>query len=933
MHNVVVTSDICKMYRCILIDPIDRKFQRIIWRNDKNEDIQVYELNTVTYGTASAPYLAIRCLKELANYYLETSPHISRIIDDDFYVDDCMTGFENESQAISQCQALITALKSAGFELKKWRSNNDNVLKTLGDGEDSITVLRFEDKEMKILGIQWSCKLDTLSIFIHSFVSDSCSKRVILSEIAKIYDPLGLVSPCIILFKLLMQTLWCLKIEWDEEVPSTVKKEWIEARKNLEYLNNIKIPRQCVIVNKVYLELHGFCDSSIKAYGACVYLRSIDKNGKVMTRLICSKSKVAPLKTHTITRLELCGALLLSKLMDKVSQALNASIPTFLWTDSEVVLWWIHTEPYKLPIFVANRVNQIQELTNLSRWSHVKTKENPADLITRGVNAKDVLNNDLWWNGPIWLSMFDSTKHQFKFEVPKIIPELKSNKSCALVSNIVKQNDLFLRYNSLLKLKRVVTYCFRFYYNAKQKSTELRNTEKLTVNELEMAMNRLVKLAQNESFVTEIRNVEMGNFKLLKNKFKTLAPFLDKNGLLRVGGRLKHASCTYDTKHPLVLDAKHKLAKLILEYQHKRLLHGGIQLLLHTVRQEYWIIGGLGLAKSVVKSCLTCTKFNPKLSHAIMADLPKARINVLSPFSNVGIDFAGPFKIKDRNGRGCKITKGYICLFICFSTKAIHLEVTSDLSTENFLSCLRRFIGRRDYPSQIWSDNGKNFVGAENELKRLQSFLTNSKEMIIDYCSNNKITWHFIPPLSPHHGGLWESNIKGVKNHLLKIISNVILTYEEFQTVLIQVEAILNSRPLHPISNDPNDLNALTPFHFLIGKPMVMLSAPNVMETPVNGLNRYQLLQQLTQSFWNRWTRDYMCSLQQRNKWMEPSDSLKIGQLVLLKLENVPPAQWPLARIVELHPGKDGVPRVVTVKTNKGLFKRSIVKLCKLPIE
>lgn len=374
------------------------------------------------------------------------------------------------------------------------------------------------------------------------------------------------------------------------------------------------------------------------------------------------------------------------------------------------------------------------------------------------------------------------------------------------------------------------------------------------------------------------------------------------------------------------------MTKLILTHEHKRLLHCGPQLLLATVRQTYWPTSGMNAVKAITRNCVKCFKVKPQSITSIMADLPKQRVTAMTPFHVTGVDYAGPFNLKDRKGRGCKIIKCYICVFICFSSKAMHLELVSDLTTESFIASLRRFASRRGKPAHIYSDNGTNFVGAQKQLKDLYNFILNSTNDITNICAHENISWHFIPPNAPHFGGLWESGVKRVKYHLQRVLGNVTLTYEEFLTVLVQIEAILNSRPLHPLSSDPNDLQPLTPSHFLIGKPMITVPDPSLKDIQMNRLTRFQLLQQLNQHFWKRWSTEYLSCLQQMRKWKEESTNLKLDTPVIIKNDNLPPCTWLIGRVVDVHPGPDNIIRVASVKTAKGIMKRPITKICPLPI-
>jgi len=316
-----------------------------------------------------------------------------------------------------------------------------------------------------------------------------------------------------------------------------------------------------------------------------------------------------------------------------------------------------------------------------------------------------------------------------------------------------------------------------------------------------------------------------------------------------------------------------------------------------------------------------------------MGDLPPARLEVGRPFIKSGVDYAGPLTIKSWKGRGAKSYKAYIALFVCLTTKAIHLELVSDLTSEGFLAAFRRFVSRRGKVTDLYSDNGTNFVGANAELKLVLKAVisTPSNSHMADILARDGTNWHFIPPSSPHFGGLWEAGVKSTKQHLKRIMGNDLFTFEELNTLLVQIEACLNSRPLTEMSHDPSDLCALTPGHFLIGEPLTAIPEPWLDSKPVSHLARWKFLQGKLQHFWKRWQMEYLSRLQQRPKWLQQKANVEVGDLVLLREDNMPPLKWSMARILDCHPGDDGLVRVVTVRTANGLLKRPISKISPLP--
>ncbi|CAG7786005.1 unnamed protein product [Allacma fusca] len=354
------------------------------------------------------------------------------------------------------------------------------------------------------------------------------------------------------------------------------------------------------------------------------------------------------------------------------------------------------------------------------------------------------------------------------------------------------------------------------------------------------------------------------------------------------------------------------------------------------IQQTYWIISGRDVVRQYVKRCLVCFRHRAKACNQKMSDLPAARVIPTRPFQRCGVDFAGPFTLRRTiGGRSNQTCKSYVCVFVCFVTRAIHLELVSDLTSDSFMASFKRFIARRGLCSDIYSDCGTNFVGADTEIKRIYEFVqsADSGQRIQQFLSARSVKWHFNPPSSPHFGGLWESGVRVVKGHLRRVIGTTSLNFEEYATLLAQVESCVNSRPLAPLSCNPEDLSALTPGHFLIGAPLNALPEHDLTDIKLNRLSRWQHCQQLAQHFWRRWHNEYLHQLQQRHKWNSVSENLAVGTMVLMKDERLSPTEWKLGRILHTHPGPDGLVRVVTVKTSGGELKRPIVKLCPLPFD
>ncbi|XP_055907234.1 uncharacterized protein LOC129942362 [Eupeodes corollae] len=903
-HAYLITGDIEKMYRQIRVSRNHTDFQRIVWRENPEEPLKHFRLLTVTYGTSAAPFLAVRVLQQLAAESSKTHPRASKTLLNDFYVDDVITGSDTIDDLISLRIELVELLKSAGFNLHKWTTNCWPLLISLPEDQRELSPVDFEESNsVKVLGLQWCPSRDIFSYKVKLNLVNSCTKRHILSDASKIFDPLGFLAPIVIGVKILLQELWRKQINWDEEVPDSLSQQWNNIRNELHIVENFAIPR-IMLQNKNEWELHGFCDASLDAYAAVVYCRNIKPNNSISVTLVAAKSKVAPLKVLPLPRLELCGALLLVRLLNKIKISLQEpEVKTFAWTDSSIVLHWLAAPPKNWSVFIGNRTSEILTSLPIKSWNHVRSASNPADAATRGLLPSTLEKTTLWWEGPQWLSKTRDqwpsssyntadidTQHLEERKVKPIAQVLHSNINSNHPFETIINNS-----SSWFKVVRVASYVFRFIENY------FLPKEKQNLNPL---------------FTEELLN---------------LSPFIDSSGVLRVGGRLEHSNLTYSEKHPIILCKSHRVAKLIVEFTHKNHLHAGASLLFALIKQDFYILGCRNLARKVVRDCTQCIRQRKATSKQLMGNLPSERIRYARPFSRVGCDYAGPISLRLNRGRNPKFVKAYIALFVCFVTKAIHIELVGDLSSIAFLSALDRFVARRGKPCEIWSDNGTNFVGAKRLLNELYNHLCSQQHnnIVIDHLSKDNISWKFIPPSSPHFGGLWESGVRSIKLHLKRVIGDTILTYEEMYTLLTKIEALLNSRPMWQTSDcDPI---ALTPSHFLIGEAYTAVPQPDVSNSVISIKTNWSLLQAMLQGFWKRWHAEFLTSLQQRSKWQKSQPNLEVDDVVLLKEPNLPPSKWIVGRIIKTHPGADEKCRVVTIRTKFGDYVRPTIKIARLP--
>ncbi|XP_055711552.1 uncharacterized protein LOC129806804 [Phlebotomus papatasi] len=934
-HTVAVKADIRKMFRQVRVHEDDQNMQRILWRESPDKPIISYLLQTVTYGTASASYLSTRCMQQLIQEDGDDFPLAKEAAARDFYVDDFMSGQDSVENAMELCAQVHSLMKQGGFELTKWMSSHQEVIQQFPhqDHEIETSLGLSPDDTVKALGLKWNPSEDTFSF--DTIPSNSkVTKRIILSEISKVYDPLGLLTPVVITAKMLMQTLWQTKIDWDSDIEDPdILQRWTEYQQSIRDISQISIPR-CITPHSAThtTQLIAFSDASIKGYAACIYIRTVTPDGEESCRLLCAKSRVAPIKQVTIPRLELCGAVLAVKLIRVVQQSLTCKIDSIhAYTDSMIVLHWLAAEnPRKWKTFVANRVSDIQGTLSREHWDYVPSEHNPADIASRGTTARELANHSLWWHGPD-LSVCGIQEFQERFPEDEV--ELEQR-----VFLTTKKNNRFWeiinQYSRFTKLVRVLAYCKRFIHNkflCKRDNSE-RITGPLTVDELHNTKLQIIKASQQQSFPEDIHHLKQGKELSKASRIKSLAPFLDEEGILRVGGRIHKANLNYEQKHQILLHDKHHLTDLIAEKHHAENLHGGHQLVLASIRQQFWPLRGLDVVKRAARKCITCFKCKPQLRHQLMGNLPAERIQYNRPFSRVGIDFCGPFFIKPPLRRSA-VVKVYVAVYVCFVTRAVHLELVHDLTSEAFIASLRRFCARRGKPSDIFCDNAKNFVGAAKQISDIHQLLRDEKiqTSISTDSAQQGIRFHFIPPRSPHFGGIWETAVKSFKSHLKRVAGNVVFTLESLETIIVEIEACLNSRPLCPMSNDPQDFTALTPGHFMVGAALNTLPSQDLTHIQQNRLSKWRVNEQILQHFWKRWHREILTSMQQRKKWQQERPNIEKGDLVIIQEDNIPPLKWPLGRVVDVHPGADNRVRVATVQTQDGIYKRAITRLAVLP--
>lgn len=959
-HKVGLCADIQKMFNQVKLNEEQWDCQRIFWREGPDEEIKEYWITVVTFGLASSPYLAVRCVKQAAREAKKEYPEAAKVLEDDFYMDDMITGDDTVEKAIGIARGVDCVLTGAGFHLRKYKSNKKAVLDAMNEtnkGTEESMVFAI-DEQTSILGIKWLFARDQYTFVIKTPKFDGpVTKRKVVSRTAQLYDPNGYVSPVTVIGKAIIQKLWSAKVEWDEPITGELEKAWLRFWDEIQELEKFRIDRWIGTTPQAKTKLIGFSDSSTMAYGAVIYARTVYPNGLVRCRMITSKTRVAPLKTMTIPRLELAAAELLAKLVIEVKNSMEfPDMQYILFTDSSATLHWIRKEPAQLKRYVENRVSSIQTLTDLKKWRYVNTKENPADLLSRGVRPSLLVDNKLWLFGPEWLSLPESDwpTEQFPMKLTPeatiefrihTITEVKNNLTLKRINKATRHMERLgiLEYvDDIEKAQRIIAYVIR-YVNArlsgfKPPSIATRSANIVphppTPKEKGHAMEYFVKKSQQLYFNAERTALKGGKSISDKSKLIALNPFLDKRGIMRVGGRIGKALVDYDRKHPMIIPKGTRLAWLLMRQAHRLCLHGVIQVQMQFLRRKYWIPQLRDELKKFSRECIECVRNKPITQEQIMADLPADRIRPGRPFETSGVDYAGPFQVKyvDKEGQPILIVKAWMVVFVCLKTRAVHLDIVNDLKSSSFIACYEEFVSRRGRCYKMYSDNGTSFIGAEKAIAR--AYKEWQTDDTVSSIAKRGTEWHFMTPAAPHQGGIYEAAVKSMKFHLKRVIGSRIMEYRQIRTLLCKVEAVLNSRPLSALTDDPNDLHALTPGHFLIGEELVTPpSFDHVNEDDLQGRKLWLERDKMFKDFWARWHNEVLTSMIERKKWRREREDIKVGQLVIIKDENLPPTHWRMARVAEVSPSSDKRVRNVLVKTEKGTFKRPIQKLCLLPID
>ena len=934
--EIALVADVEAMFHQVRVDPMHTNALRFLWweNGNVNQEPIICQMLVHLFGATSSPSCANFSLRQTAlEFGHHYDPVISSIVNNNFYVDDCLVSLSSVQEASYVYHNLTKLLERRGFHLTKWITNNERVLSEIPESERSTKAQQYllgNQTDDRILGIQWKVNEDQFTFDI-KIPNKPFTRRGLLSTVASLFDPLGFVAPVLLEAKRLLQVLCKQNLGWDELIGDAEQKRWKDWLESLPALNNVKVPRcfkPADFGRVVTVQIHHFADASSYGYGACSYLRLVNEQGIICLSFLMGKSRLAAMKSVSIPRLELTAAVLAVRLDELTKGELDLSVPSFFWIVSTAVLYCIKNITKRFPVFVANRLATIETHTDVNQWHHVPSSLNPADAASRGLEADNSISKN-WLQGPSFLLQPQSKWPSLEATMDEPPNELRPVKA-QTVQTIIKTNrteeaiDRLINHcSSFHKLKRLTAWFLRvmlFLQHCVMKKT-FSMSKSLSVDELRNAEAVLIKHVQHQQFPDCFAS--KSNKLNLPRNLQKLQPIV-VDGILRVGGRLKQAPFDIDVKHPIIIPQRSHLTELVIRQHHAEVGHSGSSHTWTSLRRKFWIIKGGAAVRKSIGNCYLCKKRNSNVGKQLMADIPSCRLQFDKPaFSSVGEDYFGPVMVKLLRN---KLVKRYGCIFTCLTMRAVHIEIAHSLDTDSFINALRRFIARRGRPQNIFSDNGTNFVGAAKVLRESLRSLNENK--IHQYCSQQDINWTFNPPTASHMGGAWERMIRSIRKILKGILGAQTLNDEGLLTFITEVESIINSRPLVPVSFSDTSQDPLTPNHLLLLRGNPNLPPGLFFKEDCYTRRRWAQIQFLANQFWKRWMDEFVPNLLHRQKWFEVKKNLQVNDVVLLVEDMTQRSKWVMGRVLETYPDKRGLVRTVLVKTQTNVVKRPIAKLC-----
>ena len=911
-NDILVVADIRKAFLQIMLsDDADKNRFTILWQHS-NGELRAFRYCSLVFGLTASPFI----LNYLIKFHLEgyENDHVTSMLKDGFYVDNLQYTGNDVYLMENMYRESLVRMQEGGFDLRSWYSNSEVLRDKFFDDERST---QHGKSSEKILGYLYNPKSDLMFLAeVNLEPRKIYTKRTVLSDISKVYDPLGLSMPVTVMGKIFIRKLWQSKIEWDDELDNELSREWELIKSSSNLLPSIGFPRKSVDVSK-NTSLVLFCDASRHSYGFAAY----GSDGETSTNLIFSKVKVVPLKTKTMPTLELLAMYLAIKCIEILLMGLKCVKSIVVVSDSQVALDWVVSERVKSKanIFASNRVKDITDMRNrllemyhlTINFKYVPTDLNVADLLTRGLNFEQFSSKINFWKfGPKFIQ-------NFPIEWPELANEgcfsadVKTMLSFNTTSSVEETKIFDLeKYSSLNRLLMTVALVFKFIQLLRGKFSNILSCR-------ESAKSFLIRYVQKEHFHDEIRFLQSESktdkIPILVNNLNL---FMCENQILRSRGRLNKCNeIQYDLMNPIMLPKNSNLTHLFILDFHEKCMHLGVNTTLNRLRNSgFWVAKGRAVIKTVLSKCFICKKLNAfAFKYPKPTDFISDRVNFITPYKHTGVDYTGHFFVKN----GETTSKFYLLVFTCLNIRAVHLELVPSMSTSDFLLAFIKFSNIYRSPDSLYSDNGSTFTHAARILQ-----CSAGEDDLNDYLSKNAIKHVKIPVYAAWVGSYWERLIRVIKGCLYKSIGRKKLELFQFMSLLTEVQNAVNERPLSYRDSDVANLEILTPNSFLKIGSCSDLSFGSLEGSDLLIPNRKDLLStlnrrdELNEKFKTIWYEDYLLSLREnsRNMFQDAwEDRVKLGDVVLLYSPVKSRVNWPLGRVTQLLTGSDGKTRCVKV--------------------
>ena len=940
------TADIQHMFLRVLTEPEDRRYVRILYQPVKGGGVFVVECSRHMFGLRSSPYVAMEVIKLHAEARRHRFPLAAVAVAEASIVDDVLVAVDEVEELHGVHQELTSMFGEMSMAIHKCASNHAPFMRAL-PVEQRAKQVRLEDIEasnpevlpvIKALGLVYRPEDDEFRFEYGHDAPRKWTLRGMVAAVARLYDPLGLVAPFLMAGRAIVQIIWMNGTSWDDVVDKDTAEKCSRWVARAAELTEVRIPRQ--ICDGPWGSASGgnlavFSDACRIGYAAAAYYVT-----EGQSRLVAARTRVAPTKKdESVQRLELAGCQLATDVAVEVCQALGLDIDrAAFYTDSMTLLAWLRTTS-RMSVYVSNRVCKVRDRTEVIQWHYVPGADNPADIASRGARPRALVKNRLWFEGPAFLLTGEKPEQPQLIEDQAVKDELISYENqlrkvtlfCALVppQPITEFIIQYVQNRSLLQRSvRILSLVIRAVSILRRAPVELGQAFRELWSGV---LDALVLDHQAEHWPTEITALRRGE---TPRSLRSLRPYLDAKGIMRMRSRL--GSCwwlDYESKNPVVIHGNGGLALQLLTHLHAETLghSGGPSQLLGRSRVHFWITSGRRVARRAVDACVRCRRERQAVTRPEMADLHPTRLGGgrdLRAFKEVGVDMAGPFVTRTPVGtrRRPSDQKRYMLIISCCATRAVCLEMMMTADTESCLMALERFVAVYGRPEKINSDAGGNLLATREEMYR--SWQWWEKIRTADFARHPEIQWSNNPPYSPNWGGHYERLIGIAKKALGKIMANRAGTLhdEELGTLFKRVQSLLNDRPITAVVQEDDSLLGLTPNCFLKTGGRHPLVAPGSED--LSPLRRHRMLENVLQQYWKQFANDYATSLHKTEKWTKTETPLAKGDVVTIVHQGLPFGRWPLGRIIETYPGKDGIVRSALVETwaggRRAEFRRSV---------